>query len=342
MRVVKSSLMERLKIVVWGPGYFGQKWMQEVARSPDAELLGVISRSPGRADTLRQELRLDTLNAFATPDEARQAGADAVIIAVPQMQHRDAALAAIGAGLHVLLEKPLAMNIEEARQVVEATRGSAGRTVMVTQNFRWRPHTLCLRAAVRDGLVGKIGHISLECRQAIKRSTADAWRERMDDPYLGDFAIHHVDLIRYVSGLEVQQAFATSFRPPGSWFDGRAAAAAIFKMTAGVVASYHGTMVGSGFLTPQEGLLTIVGETGTLHLDGRYRVILSGGGEPIVLPEPPVPEGELGYGLRELVDAVRTGRRAETHVEDNFKSFATLMAAVESAASGTVADVQTA
>jgi predicted dehydrogenase len=234
------------------------------------------------------------------------------------------------------------MNLAEARDVVNAAWAHPSSTVMVTQNFRWRPHALCLRTAVGDGLIGKIGHVSLECRQAIKRSTTDAWRESMEDPYLGDFAIHHVDLIRYITGLEVEQAFATSFRPPGSWFDGRSAAAAILGLSGGVVASYHGTMVASGFPTPQEGLMTVVGESGTLHLDARYRVILATTGDPIVLPHPPIPEGELGHGLRQLVESVRGGKRPETDVEDNFKSFAALMAIVESAATGAPAGVETA
>jgi predicted dehydrogenase len=334
--------MERLRVAVWGTGYFGQKWMNEVVRNPDTELVGIVSRAPDRAQVLQPELGVETLAGFAGPQEARDAGVDAIIVAVPQMLHRDAAVEAIGAGLHVLLEKPLAMSLDEAREVVGAAWAHPSVTVMVTQNFRWRPHTLCMRTAVRDGLIGPIGHVSLECRQAIKRSTTDAWREQMEDPYLGDFAIHHVDLIRYVTGLEVEQAFATSFRPPGSWFDGRSAAAALLGLSGGVVASYHGTMVASGFPTPQEGLMTIVGESGTLHMDSRYRVILSALGDPIVLPHPPIPDGELGYGLRQLVESVRGGPRPETDVEDNFKSFAALMAMVESAATGAPAQVETA
>jgi predicted dehydrogenase len=191
-----------------------------------------------------------------------------------------------------------------------------------------------MRKAVKDGVIGRIAQVFVECRQAIKRSTAEAWRERMDEPYLADFAIHHFDLIRYVTGLDVEEVFATSFRPPGSWFDGRSAAAATLKLAGGATASYHGTMVAPGALTPQEGLVTVLGESGALRLDGKYQVVLSGAGDPMVLPEPAVPDGELAHGLRHFVDAIRASRRPETHVEDNFKSFAALMAAMESAASG--------
>src|SRR5688500_7232439 len=109
---VKSSRMDKLKMEVWDPGYFGHKLTQEVHRSPDCELVGVISRSPERGDELAQELGIDGVTVIAGPAEARAEGADTVIIALPQTLHRDSALAALEAGLHVLLEKPMAMTLD--------------------------------------------------------------------------------------------------------------------------------------------------------------------------------------------------------------------------------------
>jgi predicted dehydrogenase len=325
---------EALRVVIWGPGYFGRKWLHEVQRNSDCNLFGVISRSREHVSGLMRELSLDRLPAFDGPVAARQAGAEAVIVTVPQMLHREAAIAALDAGLHLILEKPLAMTLDEGRAIAKRAAALPEQVVMVTQNFRWRPHALALRKAVQGGVIGRVSNVFVECRQAIKRSTTEAWRERMDDPYLADFAIHHFDLMRYLTGLEVEEVFATSYRPASSWFDGRSAAAALLKMTGGAVASYHGTMVATGALTTQEGLITLVGDAGALRLDGKYQVVLLGAGEPITLPEPLVPDGELAHGLREFVDAVRTKRRPETHVDDNFRSFAALMAAMESAATG--------
>ena len=323
-----------MPVVVWGPGYFGRKWMAEVHRNPELELLGVISRSPERGAELAQDLGVPSVSVFAGVEEAAAAGAEAVIVALPQQRHHEAALASLAAGLHVLLEKPMAMDLDEARSIVKAQDAHPDQVVMVTQNFRWRPHALALRQAVRGGTIGRLSHVGLACRQAIKRGTTDGWREGMSDPYLGDFAIHHFDFIRFVTGLEFEEAFATSFRPAGSWLDGRSAAAAQLKMTGGVVVSYHGTMVAPGTITPQEGLITVIGESGMLQLDGKYQVVLSGVGDPVPLSQPPVPDGELAYGLAQFVEAIHFGREPETNVSDNFRSFAALMAVVESAATG--------
>jgi len=321
--------MSPVRILVWGSGFFARKWLDTVKARDDCRIAGILSRAPDRLEPLRRELGLTGVPGFGRLEEARGA-ADAVIVALPEMLHRDAIVGALRAGLHVLTEKPLATGLDEARAIAEAARAHPDRVVMVCQNFRWRPHTQALRRGVRDGLVGRLGHVMLECRQQVRRTTVDAWRERMAHPFLLDFAIHHLDLIRFLTGEEAREVSAVSFRPAWSWFAGDAAAAAILTMESGLVVGYDGTMVAQGLETPQEGLVTLIGEQGTLHLDGRSRVLLLGRGEPRELPLEPVPEGELGHGLAQLVEAIRAGRRPETDLGDNLRSFALLLAVMES------------
>ncbi len=327
--------MAALRIVVWGSGFFGRQWLEAVAARADCAVAGIISRTPERLDRLRMDLGLAGTPGYASLDEAVARGRpDAVIVALPEMLHRDAIAGALKAGLHVLTEKPLATTLEEARAIVEAARARPEPVVMVSQNFRWRPHTRALRRAIGDGLVGRPGHLMLVCRQQIRRTTVGGWRERMADPFLLDFAIHHLDLIRYLTAEEARDVVAVSFRPAWSWFAGHSAAAAILTMESGLVVDYGGTMVSQGLETTQEGLITVIGETGTLHLDGRSQIQLvqpGGQGEPRALAPEPVPEGELGHGLAQFVDAIRLGRRPETHLEDNVRSFALLVAVMEAA-----------
>lgn len=324
--------MAQLRIMVWGAGFFGRKWLETLRARPDCEIAGIVSRTPARLDEVRRALGLDGVPGYGSLDEALARGrADGVVVTLPQMLHREAVVKAVEAGWHVLTEKPLAMTMAEARAILAAVGRRPDRVVMVNQNFRWRPHTTALSRAVRDGLIGRPGHVMVECRQQIRRTTVDAWREQMAEPYLLDFAIHHFDLLRYVTGDEPREVVATSFRPAWSWFAGNSAAAAIVTMESGLVVDYGGTMVSQGLETPQEGLVTVIGERGTLHLDGQSRVTLAGQGAPREIPAEPVPEGELGRGLAQFVDAIRTGRPPETAVDDNVRSFALLMAVLDSA-----------
>jgi predicted dehydrogenase len=107
-------------------------------------------------------------------------------------------VAALEAGRHVLVEKPLAPTLEEARRIERAAEGAAGRAVM---GFNLRSHRKVRRLAalVRSGALGRI------------RAVRSLWEEPPDDrdrgvPPLLDRGIHHVDLWRWVLGAEVQSA----------------------------------------------------------------------------------------------------------------------------------------
>jgi predicted dehydrogenase len=330
--------MKPIRVAVWGSGFFARKWLLALKARADCVLTGVISRTPDRLGPLRRDLDLPAAAGYRTPGEAAARGrTEAVVVAVPEMHHREAITAALAAGLHVLTEKPLAMTGEEARAIGAAARAHPDRVVMVSQNFRWRPHTRALRRAIRDGLVGRPGHVTLTCRQEIRRTTVEGWRERMAEPYLVDFAIHHLDLLRYLTGEEAREVVGRSFRPSWSWLDGHTAAAAVLTMASGLVVDYGGTMVARGLPTPPEGLIAVTGDAGTLYLDERGELTLHGQGEPRPLPGEPVVDGELGHGLAGFVEAIRSGRPAETDLADNLRSFALLLAVLESARTGRAA-----
>lgn len=328
------------RIMLWGAGFFARKWLEALKARQDCEVTGIASRSPARAEELQRDFNLSGMSAYRSWEEAAEKGkTDGVLITLPQMLHPEATLRALRAGWHILVEKPLAVDMAGARAVFEGTRTHPGQVVMVNQNFRWRPHIQTLRRGIREGLVGRLGHAVFECRQQIRRTTVDGWRERMPEPFLRDFAIHHFDLMRYLTGEEAARVIGLSFRPPWSWYDGDAAAAAIVMMRSGLVVDFGGTMVSLGMETPQEGLITAVGERGTLHLDGMSRVTLHGQGEVQTLPQHPIPGGELGYALAEFLGAIREKRQPETHVAEHIRSLALPLAVAESARQGRPVDV---
>jgi predicted dehydrogenase len=268
------------------------------------------------------------------------AHAQAVVVALPEMVHKEAILAALGRGLHVLTEKPLAMTMGEAAEIVRAARRSPTSVVMVDQNYRWRPQTRTLRQAVCDGRIGKIGSIGYEYRQPITRTTTDAWRERMPHPFLHDMAPHHFDFLRACTGLECRQVIAVGVRPAWNWYQGLPGVDAILTLEEGVSASYSGTMVARGLATPQDGIITVVGDGGTLRLEADSRVRWYGEkGEPEVLSPVAMPFTDLAATLREFLAAIREGRKPETHLEDNVRTLAMVEAAIRSVETGQPVDV---
>ena len=332
--------MARFRFVLLGAGFFARKWLEAVKAREDCEVVGIASRTAARAEELQREFGLAGATIYARWEEAVDQGkADAVIITLPQMLHPEATIRALKTGRHVLSEKPLAVDMAGARAVYEETRAHPDQVAMVDQNFRWRPHIQALRRGIRDGLVGRVGHIMFECRQQIRRKTVGGWREKMPEPFLLDFAIHHFDLIRYLTGDEATRVLGVSFRPSWSWFDGNAAAAAIVTMRGGTVVDFGGTMVSQGLETSQEGLISVIGEKGTLHLDGKSQVTLHGQGDPRTLPQESIAGGELGHALAEFLAAIREKRQPETHVAEHIRSLALLLAVVESSRRGEPVEV---
>ena len=327
--------MTRCRFLLLGAGFFARKWLEAMKARDDCEVIGVASRTRTMAEDLQRDFALSGATLYGGWEEALAAGkADAVLVTLPQMLHPQASIRALRAGSHVLCEKPLAVDMAGARAVYEAARTHSGQVVMVDQNFRWRPHIQALRRGLREGLVGRVGHVAFECRQQIRRKTVNAWREKMPEPFLLDYAIHHFDLMRYLTGEEAVRVVGLSFQPAWSWFEGNAAAAAIVSLRNGAVVDYGGSMVSQGMETTQEGLITVIGEKGTLHLDGKSQVTLHGQGEARTFPPEPVPGGELGYALAEFLAAIREKRQPETHVAEHVRSLALPLAVVESSRRG--------
>jgi predicted dehydrogenase len=99
---------------------------------------------------------------------------DAVVIAVPPRLHLDLALLALGAGKHVLVEKPAFVRMEDYR-TVQAARNRSGRVVLVGENDHYKPLAVSLRRLLAEGVIGEMvfAHFTTI---AHRLKTADDWR----------------------------------------------------------------------------------------------------------------------------------------------------------------------
>ncbi len=320
-----------MRILVLGLGFFGRNWLKEIVACPECEVAGVVAKHPDLLATVGEEFRVPPSRRFPTIEEGLEgSGAQAVVVALPEMVHKAAIVAALERGLHVLTEKPLAMDMTEAVAVVRAARQAKGAIVMVDQNYRWRPQTHTLRRAVLEGRIGRVLSAGHEFRQAIVRTTTDGWREQMPHPYLHDMAVHHFDLLRACTGQECAEVVAVGVRPTWSWYRGVPGVDAILSFDQGMRVSYTGTMVARGFTTPQEGIITLVGDGGTLRLEADSQVRLYRDQQVEVIRPGAMPFADTAYALREFLAAVRETRRPETDVEDNVRSLAMVVAAITS------------
>ena len=131
---------------------------------------------------------------------------DAISICLPPYQHAPIALAA-AAGKHVLVEKPMAMNLAEARQMVAAAQ-AAGTVLMVGQNQRFQPEHVKIKELLDRNAIGRIVAIRFDCNQFVKYMyPPDSWifdKEKSGGGMIAQTAVHKIDLMRHFFGEVVE------------------------------------------------------------------------------------------------------------------------------------------
>jgi predicted dehydrogenase len=168
-----------------------------LASAGNVAFLGVVTKSPERRKELADEH--PDLTAFDTIADLAAAGAEAVAISTPVTTHAALALEAIALGLHVVVDKPFAMDADSAREVVEAAR-DAGVLLSTYQNRRWDSDMITLRKLVTEGALGN-------CRRF--ESRFERWEPDRRPPAAGggtllDFGSHLVDQALVLHGPAVR------------------------------------------------------------------------------------------------------------------------------------------
>jgi predicted dehydrogenase len=240
-----------IKLAVVGAGHWGPNlinnlythtnaWISWVADANPARLRTVADRFPGVQTTE------DALAAIQADD------VDAVIIATPTKTHYEFARAALEAGKHVLVEKPLAATVEQAEGLCELAQDVA-QILMVGHIFVYNPAARRAKQYVADGELGRIYYISMERTNLgpIRVDVNAAW----------DLAAHDISLASYWLNADPISASAIG----GAWIN-RGVEDAVFA-----VLTYPGEVLvhlHASWLNPKKSRdITIVGERRMLTFD---------------------------------------------------------------------------
>jgi predicted dehydrogenase len=166
-----------------------------VATTDGLELAAVVTSDEERRAAARERYPGAELLASADDVWARADEFDLAVVAAPNRAHVPLALDAIGAGLHVVVDKPLATNAADARMLVDRA-AAAGRLLTVFQNRRWDGDFLTVRRLIAEGSLGDV--VRMESRFDRWRPVVeDRWRESPDPAEGGglllDLGTHLVD-----------------------------------------------------------------------------------------------------------------------------------------------------
>jgi predicted dehydrogenase len=221
----------RLGMVGGGEGAFIGAVHRLAARMDDHYVLvaGALSSTPDKAQRSGKALGLasdriyDDFETMAKAEARRPDGIEAVAIVTPNDTHAPAAKAFLKAGIHVICDKPLTINLKEALSLEKAVKQS-GRVFALTHNYTGYPMIRHARAMAAGGELGQLRVVQVEYPQDwLTEKIEDtghkqaAWR---NDPKragaggcLGDIGTHAFNIAEFVTGLELESVSAdlTSF-----------------------------------------------------------------------------------------------------------------------------------
>jgi predicted dehydrogenase len=318
-------------------------WGVRALNGADVRLVAVADTDVGRANRLAGEFQVPHVYADYRDLLARE-DVHAASICLPDFLHRDAAVAAAVAGKHILCEKPLARDLAEADEMVEACERH-GVALGLVMNHRYFPDNIRVKNAIRDGAFGRplIGQVIHSSALTGDPSGRSPWRGRKGlaaGGILTTQAIHFLDLLLWFMGpVRAVKAWAdTLVRADQEYEDTAALALRLRSGALATLATTNGAPIMDDFTGTR---LEIHGTEGYVVLEGdRLRLASMRAGA--ALPEvrlPPLPAGAdrvvfgpgHAYEIVDFVTAVRRGGPPPVPGADGRHLTAVLSAAYASA-----------
>lgn len=209
---------------------------------------------------------------------------DAVIICSPHSMHCEQAAAALQSGHHVLLEKPMAVSIEEAEKLAEVAKAS-GKVLQVGYQRLYLPELGFMKQIIESGKLGKLTSLTACLYQNWEQLTIGTWRqipELSGGGMLFDSGSHALATILWLTGLEPVQAKAVSdFRGTPVEIN----TYSVVQFSGGVLAGIN--IIGNAadwFET-----YTFCGENGVLHYDNGKIILHLHGQQPVTVDQESMP-----------------------------------------------------
>lgn len=234
-----------------GGGYWGERLLDAFRSTSGTEITSLADLDGARLAACGDGLRTaaDHRALLADPD------IDAIVVATPPSTHYALAREALQAGKHCWVEKPLAMNVAQASELVSLAE-SEKKVLFVDETFLYDPLVRTARAWIREGRLGELRHLSFE--------RLGMGRVRRDSDVWWNSAPHDLSILRYLAPAKVEQIRVERFAylQPG-----------IADMCVGTIRLERGVSahIYLSWLSPvRSASVVVVGSDAMLRYEGRF------------------------------------------------------------------------
>lgn len=314
--------MERIRVAVVGAGILGSRHARVFRELDESELVAVVD-----VDAARAQRVADANGAKAFTDYEQLLSSfdvDAVSIATPDHLHRDPVLAALAAGKHVLLEKPLATTADDARAIVSAVEKSK-RVTMVNFSQRYVRDHAWIKQRIDAGDIGVPKMIISVKFDTISVPTEmiAGWSAKTSPIFF--MSSHDLDMVQWYLGAKPVEVVARQVRGvlDAQGFSVHDGLNALLAFEGGVSANFHSSWIHPNtYPRIADGYLQIIGDAGAIMYTNRTRaaeIFNVRGGEKVEFTGPHTADevngkitGAFVSSLQHFLTCIRDGREPDT------------------------------
>jgi predicted dehydrogenase len=328
-------MAKKVRYAVVGAGWISQEaFMPSVAQTGNSEMTAIVSGDMAKAKTLADFHGIANVYPYERYDEMLRAGVvDAVYIALPNSLHAGFAIRAANAGVHALVEKPLAVSAAECEAMIAAA-AKAGRWLMTAYRLHNEPGTLEALDMVRRGDIGDPRIFSSEFCFQLGASNHRLKVEHWGGP-LQDIGVYCLNAARHIFASEPVEAIAMTDSAPGDprFGDVKEALSAMLRFPGGRLANFT-----VSFGAALSETYKVIGSEGEIEAANAYRfetarrIKLTRRGKVTERTFPHVENfsGQTAY----FSDCILKGVRPEADGEEGLADVRAMLAIEEAARSG--------
>ena len=339
-------MKDKLQVCLVGVGRVATSHFEAIADLQErVELAAIVSR-----DAAKGKLAAEQHGARKVYSEYEamlaDRGIDAVILCLPHFLHESATIAAARAGKHVLCEKPMALNAEEARRMVQAAE-EAGVRLMIGQSRRFYDAVLASKRLAADGRLGRVIAIN-EWNYSLRlEDHPSTWRpdlEKSGGRIIPFWGVHLLDYILWMFDARPRTVSAQMASVNPKWegedetivllgFDGAGMASIHLSWNARIKPT-HGRQEVKGRIWDSKKNAVyeryVIGERGTLYMNDETELYMDG---ELIVSGPQQPSN-FALQLREFASAIAEGREPLASGREVLKVQETVDAAFRAAREG--------
>jgi UDP-N-acetylglucosamine 3-dehydrogenase len=318
-----------MRLGLVGAGFMGGAHLSAYANIPEVEVVGVAD---ARLESAVAGAEMAGARPYASYDELVAAeDVEVVDVCLPTGFHRDLAVKAAGDGKHVILEKPIARTIEDAREILDAFSGEGPR-LFVGHVVRFFPEYVAIKEKIEAGDLGTVGVVRTSRRSPFLLGWNDWYADwRVSGGVLLDLVIHDFDFLRWSLG-EVERVYARGLL--GREYNRLDYALVTLRFEGGAIAHVEGHW---GYPGPFNYSIEVAGSHGLLTTNSTEPATLE------MIREPETPDGvpDLASGtspyemeLAHFIHCIATREESVVEGRDAYEALRISLAATESVLTG--------